>query len=41
MHNTEKQYIRCIINYNKTSIRYNLRTNFDKFLDLNKIHFQG
>ena len=36
MHNTDKQYIRCIIYHNKTSAMHNLRTNFDKFFDLTK-----
>ena len=36
MHNTDKQYIRCIIYHNKTSIMHNLRSNFDKFLELTK-----
>lgn len=39
MHNTDKQYIRCIIYHNKTSIMHNLRSNFDKFLDLTKLVF--
>lgn len=37
MHNTDKQYIRCIIYHNKTSIMHNLRSNFDKFLELTKL----
>lgn len=40
MHNTDKQYIRCIIYHYKTSIMHNLRSNFDKFLDLTKSTFQ-
>jgi hypothetical protein len=40
MHNTEKQYIRCIIYHNKTSIMHNLRSNFDKFFDLAKSVFK-
>jgi hypothetical protein len=40
MHNTDKQYIRCIIHYNKTSIMHNLRSNFDKFFDLTKSVFK-
>lgn len=40
MHNTDKQYIRCIIYHNKTSIMHNLRTNFDKFFDLTKSVFK-
>ena len=39
MYNTDKQYIRCIIYHNKTSIMHNLRSNFDKFLDLTKLVF--
>lgn len=40
MHNTDKQYIRCIIYHNKTSIMHNLRSNFDKFFDLTKSVFK-
>ena len=40
MHNTDKQYIRCIIYHNKTSAMHNLRTNFDKFFDLTKSIFK-
>lgn len=40
MHNTDKQYIRCNICDNKTSIMHNLRSNFDKFLDLTKYVFK-
>lgn len=36
MHNTGKQYIRCIIYHNKTSVMHNLRSDFDKFFDLTK-----
>jgi len=41
IHNTDKQYIRCIIYHNKTSIMHNLRSNFDKFLELTKSVFKG
>ena len=41
MHNTDKQYIRCIIYHNKTSTMHNLRTNFDKFFDLTKSIFKN
>jgi hypothetical protein len=40
MHNTDKQYIRCIIYHNKTSAMHNLRTNFDKFFNLTKSIFK-
>jgi hypothetical protein len=40
MHNTDKQYIRCNIYHNTTSIMHNLRSNFDKFLDLTKSAFK-
>ena len=40
MHNTDKQYIRCIIYHNKTSIMHNLRSNFDNFFDLTKSVFK-
>lgn len=40
MHNTDKQYIRCIIYHNKTYFMHNLRSNFDKFFDLTKSVFK-
>jgi hypothetical protein len=40
MHNTGIQYIRRVIHHKFTSDMHNLKTNFDKFLNITKLVFK-
>jgi len=41
MHNTEIQYLRCIISHQNTSVMHDLRSNFNKFFDITKSVFKN
>lgn len=40
MHNTDIQYIRSVFNHIFTSVRHNLKTNFNKFFNITKSVFK-
>ena len=41
MHNTDIQYIRCIINYQNTSVMHDLHSNFNKIFNITKSVFKN